>query len=175
LLKLEDARAEVVSRINLICGFKIDEGLLTPQMRQSITSIATAFRQLVVIKDLLMVEKASYGSLGSRMARGFGGDKMEAKEIADYVSQIGKLQKDLDSRMEDAATRASQEMAARWGAPVSPGAAPVAEHVMIEELTCKKCGASLKIPTGRIAKCDYCGTEYALSEYLDRLGASIKG
>jgi hypothetical protein len=172
---LEDARAEVVSRINLVCGFKIDEGLLTPQMRQSITSIATAFRQLVVIKDLLMVERTSYGSLGSRMARAFGGDKMEAKEIADYVAQIEKAQKDLDARIKDAATRASQEMEARWRAPMSPGAAPVAEHVVIEELTCKKCGANLKVPTGRIGKCDYCGTEYALSEYLDRLGDSIRG
>jgi hypothetical protein len=172
---LEDARAEVVARISELCGFKIDEGNLTPQARQSITSIAEAFRQLAGIKQLLTVERTSHGKLSSRLARAFGGGRGDAKEIADYISQIDKLQKDLNSRMEDAATRASQEMEARWSSPNSPGAAPLAEHVVIEALTCKKCGADLKMPTGRIAKCDYCGTEYALSEYLDRLGASIRG
>jgi hypothetical protein len=173
-MRLEDAKAEVLTRIGIILGYKVTEGDLSPQARQSVTSIASAFRQLVNVKQLLLLEQKSHSTMASRVARAVTGSKEDEREVADYVAQIGQLQKDLSGRIETAAERISEEMEATWASPGSP-AQPAAGHTVIEPLKCANCGADLDFPAGRRAKCAYCGAKYALGEYLDRLGASIRG
>jgi hypothetical protein len=101
--------------------------------------------------------------------------KREDEELANYIKQVNTLQQDLNSKIDLTSKLVSEEIEAGWISPNSPQKANTSE-IFIEPLKCVSCGAPLNIPSfpSRIAKCDHCGTEYALSEYLDRLGASIK-
>jgi hypothetical protein len=170
---LEDARAEVLNRISLACGFEVKEEDLSPGLRKSITSISMTLRQLIVIKQLLLVEQTNYNRFSSRLLRSVTGKKDE--ELANYIMQVDILQRDLNGKIDLTAKLVCEEIEAGWASPNSPQKTNTS-NIFIEPLKCLSCGAPLNIPSfpSRIAKCEHCGTEYAFSEYLERLGASIK-
>lgn len=173
-MRLEDAKKEVLDRICKANGYTISENDLSPRARKSISSLAVVMRQLIMTKQLLMVEETSYNSLGSRLTRTVTRNK--DKSLKEHIAQIDVLQKDLNSKIQIAAENISQEMEAKW-ATASLGAQstlPAVSHLVLEPLKCKNCGATLESPSSRIVKCSYCGAEFAIAEYLEQVGSLIK-
>jgi hypothetical protein len=173
-LRLEDARKEILDRIGKVNGVAINEDELSPAARQSITSLAVVMRQLVMTKQLLLMEEESYNTFGSRMKRAV--TQKNDGSLMQHITQINVLQKDLDSKIQEAAGKILQEMQARWTAANlgGPSAMPMVSHLVLEPLKCKNCGATLESPSSRTVKCSYCGAEYAIAEYLDQVGSVIK-
>jgi hypothetical protein len=170
---LRDAKAEVIAKIESICGYQVREEELSPELRESIQSMAQTFKQLAVIRDLLIVERKDSERLGSRLRRKITGET--DRKIGDYMEQLNRLHQTLDQQIKVVATQVEQYIGRGRGLEAVEGAGMAPTKIIIEQLKCKNCGAPLKLPSAFVAKCDYCGANYELSEYLDRLGENIEG
>lgn len=164
-MMLSDARNEVVRKISEKCGFAIDEQKLSPHLRESITSAAEIMKQLSVIRNLLLVEKHDSERFMNRLKSKITGK--EDQEIAQYLDQLSGLHKSLDQRIELLAEEVYEELQTGWSN------AGEEKKPIIEQLKCQSCGAPLKVPSSFIAKCEYCGTEYKLSDYLDLMHKNL--
>ena len=171
-MKLEDSKKEVLERVGKSLGFQVSEEVLSPMAKRSVTSIAEIFRQLVVMKQLLMVEQSSHDRLGARLARKV--TRTRDEELQGHIHEVESLQSNLDEKIGQAAKLIGEELSAEWSSPGEGGTRPPIKHTVVEQLKCRTCGANLKPPVEGISRCDYCGTEYAISDYLQLLGASLQ-
>ncbi|MEM0117575.1 MAG: hypothetical protein QXV32_03940 [Conexivisphaerales archaeon] len=164
---LKDAKNEVIQKISSRCGFEIDEQKLSPNLRESINSAAEMMKQLSVIRNLLLVEKHDSERLVNRLRRRITGQ--QDKHLAQYMQQLSELHKTLDQRIVLLADEVYKELQKEWGEPKQQEG----KRLLIEQLKCENCGAPLKVPSSLIAKCDYCGAVYELSDYLDMMGKNL--
>lgn len=168
-MMLKDAKNEVLSRISSVCGFEVKESDLSPALRESVNSVAETIKQLSVLRNLLLVEKKDSERLASRIKAKMTGRKDD--RVKEYLKQMSDLHNALDEQIKTIAKQAFDEIQRRWD--FSSEQHGQSERIVIEQLKCKNCGAPLKPPTSYVEKCEYCGTVYELSEYLDRLEDNI--
>jgi flagellar biosynthesis chaperone FliJ len=168
---LQDAKAEIMRQIKSICGYDVKEEELSPALRESILSIAQTYKQLTVIRELLLVERKDAQRPTARLKRVITGE--QDRELTVYLDQLNKLHKLLEEQVSEVTKQVVKEL----GSKFTPGGiiGTTASHVVIKQLKCSNCGAELKMSPGYVMKCEYCGTTYELSDYLDRLGNLIQG
>jgi tRNA(Ile2) C34 agmatinyltransferase TiaS len=174
-LRLDDAKAEVLERISKIVGAKISENDLTFFQRQALTSIAQTLRQLIIIKQMLMIEQTKQSSLTFRISKSLRKNE-GSNEISNYLKQIDELQELLNKKIEELASNIIEEK--QKSMIIGEEQIFVKKSAVInviQPLKCTTCGARLKIVSSNLAECEYCGMRYTMTNYLSMLRASIQG
>lgn len=173
-MRLDDAKAEVLERVSKIVGARVSERDLTLPQRQALTSIAETLRQLIVLKQMLMIEETKRRSLTYRVSRAlFGSSREEEEEVKNHIRQIDELQKLLNKRIEELAKSIIESAEAGQAIGVV-GATAHTPVKVIQPLRCTHCGARLKVISSSEAKCEYCGMSYTMATYLQMLRTSIE-
>ena len=168
----QTAKQEILRKINLKVGFQVSEKDTTPATRLAITNLATIQRHLFVITEILRGEKGRIeGSFILRVASKVGKDS-ERAEKDQLVSEIAKLQVDIDNKISDIAGQVIAEENARHA-----GTAPPVYKGQVEavELKCPSCGATLPMPTGSLVQCQYCKATVSIQDVSSQLKSIIKG
>ncbi|MGB9853969.1 MAG: hypothetical protein ACPLRY_04080 [Candidatus Bathyarchaeales archaeon] len=172
-MRLDDAKAEVLERISKILGAKISENDLTFPQKRVLTSIAQTLRQLIIIKQMVMIEKTKQSSLTFRIVKSLRKNE-ESEEISNYLKQIDELKELLNTKIEELAKNIIEEKQK----PRIIGEDLVIEKSaainVIQPLKCTNCGARLKIVSSNLAECEYCGMKYTMANYLGMLRTSIQ-
>lgn len=173
-MRLEDAKAEVLERISRKLNVKVSENDLTFNQKQALTSIAQIMRQLIIAKQILMIEKTKQSYLTYRIIKSIRKGE-EDIEISNYIKQIDEMQEILDEKIEELANSILEEQLRKSMITGSekPNVAPSVVKVL-QPLQCTNCGGSLKIVSPNLAECEYCGMKYSMSRYLSMLRELIE-
>ena len=170
-MRLETAKNEVLERISKIIGVKISEDDLTFFQKQVLTSIAETLRQLIIIKQIIMIEQTKQNKLVFRIAKKLKG-KEGNDEILNYLREIDNLQKILNTKIKELANNIIGEKSTMMSeSKIIKNR--VAINV-IQPLQCTNCGARLKVVSFNFAECEYCGMKYTMGNYLQMLKTSIE-
>lgn len=170
-MMLQDAKAEIMRKISSVCGYEVKEEDLSPTVRESIVSMAQTYKQLTVIRELLLVERKDAMRPSARLKRAITGE--QDKQLSTYLDQLNELHKMLENQIQNVTKEVVEELKSRFSPGTSP--ATTGSHFVIQQLKCSNCGAELKLSSDHTMKCEYCGASYALSDYLDRMGDMIQG
>ncbi len=171
-MRIPEAKRQILQKLGEECGYEIPEYKLSGETRRSIAELATTFRHLLALKDLILLEKENDARLASKLDRHLHGKK--DTEIAKNLLVIVQMRTTLDAKIKELAERITSELSSP---SVVASAAPERVedgHMVLKALKCASCGAALPIPSGSLAKCNYCGSTYTIEEYLDRLGTAMK-
>lgn len=172
-MRLEDAKAQVLDQISKILGVKISENDLTFFQKQALTSIAQTLRQLIIIKQMFMIEKTKQSTLIFRMVKSLRKNEGSDK-LSNYLEQIDELQKLLNNKIEELANNIIEEQQQK---SMSTGEKqPITKSSVvkvIKPLQCTNCGAKLKIVSAELVECEYCGMKYTMANYISLLRESI--
>jgi hypothetical protein len=167
----QTARQEVVDRIGAKVGYQLNEGNLTPAVRQAITNVATVQRHLYVITELLRGEQSRVDrSTLLRLASKMGRDSEKA-EKAGLVTQIAELQAEIDNKIGELVKQILDEEGARQSGQPPP---PYQGKLELVQLKCPTCGASLPMPTGRFIRCSYCSGTFTIEDVSQQLKSMIQ-
>jgi hypothetical protein len=173
-MKLIDARKEVLLRLSSRCGFDVPENRLSGETRQQITALASSYRQLFALRDLVKLERENNKRVASKLKREITGKK--SLDLSKNLETIETMRGALDKKISEVAARIVTESS--WRPPkivaaASPSVAAPVRPAILEPIRCPSCGADMSMPTSSVTKCRYCGTEYSVSSYLQSLGADL--
>lgn len=170
---MDDAKKDVLERINNILGVKISENDLTLFEKQALTSIAQTLRQLIIIKQMLMIEQTKDSKLVYRIIKNLKKDN-ESKEISTYLKEIAELQNLLNNKISDFANNLIEAKSKINFINEKPSINKSTEISFIQPLRCTNCGGKLKLLSSTLAICEYCQMNYTLMTYLNMLRQTIE-
>lgn len=172
-MRLDAAKDEVLERISKIVGVKVSEDDLTFFQKQALTSIAQTLGQLLIIKQMLMVEQTKQSSFTFRIVKSLRKNK-ENEDISSYLEQIDELQNLLNTKIEELANNIVEEKRKLIVIDDEPLVKEGADANVIQPLKCTNCGAGLKVVSSNLAECEHCGMKYTMANYLSMLKTSIQ-
>lgn len=172
-MRIQEAKRQILQKLGEECGYEIPEYKLSGETRRSIAELAATYRHLLALKDLVLLERESDARLASKLDRRIHGRK--DTEIEKNLLVIVQMRNALDAKTKELAGRITTELSSP--SLVSSATPEKVEdgRMVLRALKCASCGAALPIPSGSVAKCNYCGSAYTIEEYLDRLGTAMKG
>lgn len=174
-MRLDDAKAEILERISKIIGTKISENDLTFHQKQSLTSIAQIFRQLIVAKRMLMIEQRSRSSFSYSIFKRISkkGEEDELLKISNYIRQIDEIETLLNNKINELANDIIETQQQKL--MIERGMQPIRESsVIIQPLQCTNCGGQLRVISYNMAECEYCGMKYTMGSFLSMMRASFE-
>ena len=165
----EQAKQDVISKINTRLGYDLSEAALSPSMLRAITSLAIVQKHLYVVKmilgaELSRVERHALLRLANKVRPNL--------EMTVQGDEISRLQTDIDSKANDLADRILNDHKAQMSGEAL--ASTQTDKPIVTELKCVSCGAQLPIPTARFVKCRYCGTTFSITELAPQLKSMIQ-
>lgn len=172
-MEIDAAKAEVLERINKIVGAKVSEDDLTFSQKQALASIAQALRQLIIVKQMLMVGQTKQSSFIFRITKGLRKNE-ENDEVSNYLRQIDEMQKFLDAKIEELANKVVEEKHKLIVIVEEPPIKEKTDVNIVQPLKCTNCGAGLKVVSSNLAECEYCRMKYTMANYLSMLKTSIQ-
>lgn len=170
-MRIEDAKTEVIERISKIIGVRITENDLTFFQKQVVTSIAQTLRQIIILRQMLMIEKTKQSKIIFRIAKSLKRD--EEDEVSKYIRQIDELQNLLNMKINEVANNILEQKKLSIMGEVEKVQQNMTIKV-IQPLKCTNCGGRLRIVSYQLAECEYCGMKYTMSDYLRMLQSSIQ-
>ncbi len=169
------AKAEVINRINSICGFTISEEKLPPSIRMAITSLANTLKELELTRQVIIIEEKEYMKKGRTLFRNKKDLEELEKNLITYKEKLNILINKFNERLKELSQEIINDLTKKdYGNKLDEKNYAMESKLIIEPIHCKKCGAQLKLSTTGITKCEYCGTIYKISEYLDLLSDIIE-
>jgi len=165
------ARQEIVRKLEGKVGFPIWEQDLTQATRQAITNLAMVQRHLFVMTELLRGEKSRIErSRILTIASKFGRDSEKGEKVQ-LLTEIGKLQTEIDAKISDLSKLILSEADARRTGVPPP---EYKGSLEIIQLKCPQCGAALPMPTGSIMQCQYCKATLSVEEVSTQIKSMIQ-